>query len=219
MPGFDPNDPQLSRSSYEIKNRYTGTINWHHEFFGDYETRVGLFYEGRSGKPYSWVFYGDMNGDASSVANDLLYIPTSPGSGEVIFRGGAAEEAAFWAIVDDTPSLKKYAGGVVKRNSATSPWVNQFDLRISQELPGFGEEHKAKLSLDVLNVGNLFNKKWGQLYEPFEVEATRQFVRYVGMENGKYVYSLVNGLPEQLNYRTSRGESSWAAQLTFHYQF
>ena len=57
------------------------------------------------------------------------------------------------------------------------------------------------------------------IYEPQDVEATRTFVRYVGMQDGKYVYSLTDGQPQPLNYRTARGESSWAAQLTLTYQF
>ena len=215
---FDPNEETESRSNYEIRDRFTGTINWRHDFFGGYKTEVGVFFEGRSGKPYSWVYYGDMNGDGQAI-NDLLYIPTAPGSGEVIFQGGAAEEAQFWAIVGANPSLKKFAGGVVDRNSARAPWVNQFDLRISQELPGFMKGHKAKLGLDILNVGNLLNKRWGQVYEAQDVEATRQFVRYVGTQGGKYVYSLVNGQPSALNYRSAFGESSWAAQVTLKYEF
>ncbi len=214
----NPNEEVESRSNYEIRDRFNGTINWSDNLFGDYKTQVGLFYEGRSGKPYSWVFYGDMNGDGQAI-NDLLYIPTAPGSGEVIFRGGAAEEAAFWAIVDANSSLGDFAGGTVDRNSARAPWVNQFDLRITQELPGFMAGHKAHLGLDILNVGNLLNKRWGDIYESLDVEATRQFVRYVGMQGDKYVYSLTDAQPSALNYRTARGESSWAAQLTFKYEF
>jgi hypothetical protein len=214
----DPNSEFMATSNYEIKDRFNGTLNWRHAFFGDYETRVGLFYEGRSGRPYSWVFIGDMNGDGQSF-NDLLYIPSAPGSGEVVFQGGAAEEAAFWDIVNSHDSLKDFAGGTVDRNGARSPWVNQFDLRITQELPGFMEGHKVRLGLDVLNFGNLINKKWGRIYEPVDVDATRTFVRYVGMQGDAYVYSLVGAQPQQLDYRDGRGESSWAAQLTLNYEF
>jgi hypothetical protein len=219
MPALDPNDPQLARSSYEIKDRFAGTLNWRRDFFGDHTTSVGIFYEGRSGRPYSWVYNNDMNGDASSRGNDLVYIPSAPGSGEVIFLGGAAEEARFWEIVDSYDSLKDFAGGVVDRNSGTSPWVNQFDLRIAQELPGFAEGHKARISLDIMNVGNLVNRSWGQVYEALDVEATRRFVNYVGMQDGKYVYSLPAAGEERLELRNFRGESAWAAQLSFKYEF
>jgi hypothetical protein len=40
--------------------------------------------------------------------------------------------------------------------------VNQVDMRFSQELPSFFRGHKAVVSLDILNFGNLLNKKWGQ---------------------------------------------------------
>jgi hypothetical protein len=42
-------------------------------------------------------------------------------------------------------------------------WVNSFDLRLSQELPGFFKDHKSELWLDIQNVGNLLNKEWGHV--------------------------------------------------------
>ena len=65
----------------------------------------------------------------------------------------------------------------------------------------------------------MVNKRWGKIYEPNDVDSTRTFVRYVGTQGGKYVYSLVGATPQQLDYRDGRGESSWAAQLTFNYDF
>jgi len=47
---------------------------------GSYKTSFGLFCEGRRGRPYSWAFKNDMNGDGIA-GNDLMYIPTAPGAG------------------------------------------------------------------------------------------------------------------------------------------
>ncbi|MBP8098184.1 MAG: Oar protein, partial [Arenimonas sp.] len=212
---FDPNEEVESNSNYRIKDRFAGTLNWRHNFFGDYKTEIGMFYEGRSGKPYSWVFFNDMNGDGVS-GNDLLYIPNAPG--EVLFRGGEAEEQQFWAIVSANPNLRRFTGSVVERNSTSTPWVNQFDVRISQELPGLFAKNRTVVTLDILNFSNLLNKDWGHIEEPFDVEATRRFVNYVGMKDGKYVYSLAQGV-DALALRNARGESAWAAQLTLRYEF
>src|SRR5690606_4022180 len=125
-------------SRYAIKDRVTGTVEWKHAFFGDYSTRVGLFYEGRTGRPYSYIFYNDANGDGAAT-NDLFYVPK--GYGDVLWTGGADMEKAFFDWLEKTPELAGYAGQVVPANSHRAKWVNSFDVRLSQELPGFFKGH------------------------------------------------------------------------------
>ncbi|TQD51555.1 TonB-dependent receptor [Marilutibacter aestuarii] len=211
---LDPNAEVTGRSSYEIRDRITAAVTWKHAFFGDYNTNVSMFYEGRSGRPYSYVFDNDANGD-NRFGNDLLYIPSGPG--DVIF-GSPAEEAAFWDFVAGDEYLSSHRGQLAERNGATSPWVNQFDLRISQELPGFWSGHKSEIWLDVLNVGNLLNKDWGQIEEvgfPFG----RGVVEYGGIDaaTGKYVYRFNN--PDELSVYDDRGISRWSLQVGFRYKF
>jgi hypothetical protein len=142
-----------------VRDRFVATLGYRAFLFGDNATDFGMFYEGRKGKPYSWTFSNDANGDGV-FGNDLMYIPTGPGGNDVVFRGGAAEEAAFWQVVRDN-GLDRFAGQVVGRNENFSPWTNSFDIRISQQLPGFMDGHKTEIVLDLLNVGNLINKDWG----------------------------------------------------------
>ncbi len=213
--GFDSNAEELANSNYLIKDRVTASMSWAKAFVGTYRTSVGVFYEGRRGKPYSWTYINDMNGDEIG-GNDLMYIPSAPGSGEVIFRGGATEEARFWEIVNANPALAGAKGGVVGRNTSFAPWVNNFDVRFSQELPGFTKAHKASVILDVLNFGNLLNKKWGRIDE-IGFPSNRSFVNFNGLENGQYVYSL--GSLEDFNTRQVSGESQWAVQVTLRYEF
>jgi hypothetical protein len=86
---FNPNEDVAANSAYLIKNRVNALVNFEKAFIGSYKTRLGLFYEGRTGRPYSWTFKNDMNGDNVS-GNDLLYIPKGFGSGEVVFAGDTA---------------------------------------------------------------------------------------------------------------------------------
>lgn len=229
---FNANEEVAANSAYLVRDRFTGALNWKHNFFGNYATRFGLFYEGRKGKPYSWIYNNDLNGD--NVTNDLMYIPTQ-GSSEVCFRApgsavvagvatcvnNAATEQLFWNLVNQN-GLSQYAGGVVERNSSFASWTNNFDVRLSQELPGFFKGNKVSLTLDVLNVGNLINKKWGQIDEVgFQPQGglARSFVDYLGLDsNGRYVYG-VTGNVEDLTNRQLKGESSWAAQFTVKYEF
>ena len=210
---FQANEEVSARSSYEVRDRFTASLNWKHAFFGDNNTIVSLFYEGRSGRPYSYAFDNDANGDGRF--NDLMYIPKGPG--DVLFRN-AAEEAAFWQFYNSDEYLRSHGGQVAQRNAVRGKWVNQFDLHIAQEFPGFWEGHKAELALDILNVGNLLNKDWGQI-EEVAFPGMRGIVDYGGIDpaTGKYIYRFTKPDPEQIY--DEKGISRWAAQLSFHYRF
>ena len=223
---FNPNEEVDANSAYLIKERLTGSINWSKAFFGNRKTTIGLFYEGRIGKPYSWVYKNDMNGDGVS-GNDLMFIPKAPGSGEVIFYGAnaAAKQAAedsFWTIVNANQALSDAKGGVVSRNSAFSDTVHTFDLRLSQELDGFSPKHKSTFTFDIFNVGNLLNKEWGRTNEALFQSGgnnRRSFVNFAGIDpaTGKYIYAI--GTMEDQAIKQGILESQWAVQATFKYEF
>ena len=155
-----------------------------------------------------------------------MYIPKASGSGEVAFYGDTAtnhgNEERFWSIVNGDKDLRKAAGSVVRRNGSFAPWTNSFDLRISQEIPGFLKGNKASFSLDFLNFGNLLNKKWGHINEVAFQSAggqARSFVDYVGLDaQGRYTYA-VRPQVESLDIRQAKGESQWAIQATVRYEF
>ena len=225
---FNPNEAVAANSASLIRNRVNSSVNWSRAFIGSYQTRLGVFYEGREGRPYSWTFNNDMNGDGIS-GNDLLYVPSARGSGEVLFRlpgqtvaaSGAAAEAKFWDVVEGDKTLNGIRGSAASRNNATSTFYNSFDVRLSQEIPGFVSGHKGVISLDILNFGNLLNKKWGHIEEMGFSDGSggnvRRWVNYAGTEGGKMVYSVND--PFTLDTRNNRGESAWAAQITLRYTF
>ncbi|NZA26297.1 TonB-dependent receptor [Luteimonas sp. SJ-92] len=212
---FNPNEPTADTSNYEISDRFTAALTWQRAFFGDYRTTATVVYEGRTGRPYSWTYLNDANGDGE--INDLFYVPA--GFGDVEFTGGAAMEQAFFEWLSEHPELMAQQGGVVERNSERSSWVNNFDIRISQELPGFFDGHKSELWLDILNVGNMIDKDWGQINEigfPFG----RRVARMNGInEQGQYIYDFnPNGVFSERLYDNT-GQSRWALQLGFRYKF
>jgi hypothetical protein len=221
---LNPNEEVVANSAYLVKDRVTAAVTYGTSFFSTYKTSFGLFYEGRSGKPYSWTFDNDANGDGLA-GNDLMYIPSAPGSGEVVFAQGtfaspAAAEASFWNTVYTYPELTRSRGGNTKRNGSFSPFANSFDLRISQEVPGIMAGHKGMIIFDMLNVGNMIDRRYGRIDEvAFQSNggAARSFVRYAGMQDGKYVYNVIP--VEDLTTRQARGESQWAVQVTLKYEF
>ncbi|MBL8513156.1 MAG: hypothetical protein JNJ55_04120 [Betaproteobacteria bacterium] len=156
-----------------------------------------------------------------------MYIPRAFGSGDVLFlgdtAGNRANEQRFWDIVNSEGSLAKYAGRTVERNTAFSPWTNSVDVNMSQEIPSFFKGHKAVLVFDILNFGNLLNKRWGRITEmAFNGNGgqTRSFVNFVGIDQatGKYVYSVSNRANDFTD-RQARGESQWGMQVTLRYEF
>ncbi|MCF8211169.1 MAG: TonB-dependent receptor, partial [Rhodoferax sp.] len=210
---FNPNEEVASNSAYLTKDRVNASLSWSKAFVGKYKTTFGLFYEGRSGKPFSWTYANDLNGDGVS-GNDLMYIPSKPQSGEVVFAGDTAtsrvNEDRFWSIVESHADLREAKGGTVKRNGSFSPVVHNFDLRISQEVPGFMPKHKGVVTFDILNVGNLINKEFGRIDEAAFSSAggqRRQFVSFGGIDaSGKYVY-IVRAAEDALTLRQIKGES------------
>jgi len=235
--GFNINEPTSSTARYEIKDRFSGSLNWSHKFFGDYATQVGLFYEGRSGRPYSYIFTGDANGD-NRTFNDLFYVPAGPG--DVLFGSLSATgqftadpvmEARFWDWLSTQEGLSRYKGSFAPENGFTTGWVNTFDIRISQELPGFFKGHKSKVWLDIQNVGNLINKDWGHVID-YGFNANNAVASLQGIYNGQYVYGYrgnLNGVPEfgqstALGLPTNadsqtNGISQWSLQVGLKYEF
>lgn len=209
---FQANEEISARSSYVIRDRFTGAVSYRHFFFEDLKTEFSVFYEGRTGRPFSYVFDNDANGDGR--LNDLLYIPASPT--DVQF-GSAAERDAFWAYVQSNDYLRSHLGEVAERNDSQGNWVHNFDVRISQELPGFFAGNKAEVWLDVLNIGNLIDKDWGVI-EEIGFPVMRGVVEYGGIaSNGQYVYRF--NTPDRLEVYDARGVSRWALQVGFRYTF
>ncbi len=224
---FNANEEALNTSRYEIKDRISGSLNWKHKFFGDYETKVGLVYEGRSGRPYSYIYSTDANGDGRN-GNDLFYVPNR---GEVlfgsltntgVFTANSDMEKNFFDWLAANPDLAKYAGQVAPANKFRTGWINTFDIRISQQLPGFMKSHKSEIWVDIQNVGNMLNKKWGNIYD-YGFFANSRVAALQGIYDGKYVYNFTGAdTPSVANQDADgfdAGVSQWSLQLGFRYQF
>ncbi|GHD74866.1 Oar protein [Luteimonas padinae] len=220
---FNTNEPIGHNSRYAIKDRFTAALTWQKAFFGDNMTTAGLFYEGRSGRPFSYIYYNDINGD-SATTNDLFYVPNGPG--DVLWTGGAAMEQAFFEWMEtNAPELNAFRGQVAPANAFRAGWTNSFDVRVSQEIPMFFDGHKAEIALDIMNVGNLINKDWG-LIDDYGFYSTRRVANYAGIdpETGKYVYNFSgstdnSGIQENNGDGINTAVSRWSVMLSLKYKF
>ena len=223
----NPNELIEARSRLDIPLSVKTSLNWEHAFFGDYRTTVSAYYNGHDGQPYSWVFGGDVNGDAVATDVDLAYIPLV-NDPKVTYKAGttAQQIADFQNLIGQDPYLSSHRGQIAERNSSHQPWINQLDVGFQQELPGFFKEHKAVVRLDIYNFLNMLNKDWGE-QRGLGFFGTRRLANVADVVNGQYVYDL--GTPTQPAWTdfTVRDSSSnpgrvvsrWQALLTVKYTF
>ncbi|MEX1274624.1 MAG: carboxypeptidase regulatory-like domain-containing protein [Bacteroidota bacterium] len=160
----NPNSPELSYADGDRRHRIFGTVSYRYEWdWSGLATTVGLFYNGLSGLGFSYRITGDVNGDGLSD-NDLAYIPRSASDIVLVTSAGApapqSDYDAMMAFINGDPYLSENKGMIAERNGAVAPWTNQWDLRITQEIPSFMGQ-KLEITFDVTNLTNLLNKDWG----------------------------------------------------------
>ncbi len=166
MPGNDPystwtgnitvngaNFNTVQNSEYVIPDRIIASASY--TYHNDHFT---LFYTGYRPSGYSFAYTNDMNGD--KVQNDLMYIPKD--DSEIHFTNEADREA-FWNFVNQDDYLKNHKGEYAEAYSAYAPFVHRFDFRWAHDfnLKIGKTSNKLQLSVDFMNIGNLFNSKWG----------------------------------------------------------
>ena len=158
---FNQNQVEVANSDYGVRDRVQASLSKEFRFKKDFVTTVSLFYVGRTGLPFSYVYSNDLNKDGIGN-NDLVAVPTGPTDSRFDFSGmNAAQQAAYFDFLSSS-GLSKAAGGHTVRNAFTSPWQNRLDLQIAQELP-LGHLpflHKVKLEVfaDFLNFGSWLSK-------------------------------------------------------------
>lgn len=219
---FNVNAEEEHRAELEVRHRFTFKLDKDFEWFDGFRTTMSLFYEGRSGYPFSLVYTGDTNGD-SVTQNDLIYVPRRGGDPLVRFAT-PTDETRFFQIVDRFGLTE---GQAVSATSERYPWVNQFDFSVKQEIKLPGWKHRMILGMDVLNIGNLLNDKWGIIRGSNQFFVKREGVAaaaYDGVAN-QYVYSnvsasLANGT--DFNPSLGRGEPAatrWSILFSARYEF
>ena len=220
---YDPNSAAYGRSIYEIRDSYKFTIDYNHAFFGDAKTRVSLFGDWRSGRPYSVTGLDrgsgrlPVYGSVGVGGRPLLYIPTAGTDPKVVFDS-AASQAAFDALVTRL-NLDKYRGQIVPKNSQRSPHFFKVDLHLSQEIPTFVGKGKVELFGDIENFGNFINKNWGALRQvsfPYTASiVTVECATTAGNNCTQYRYSRVTDPTLTLSTRVSLYQIRIGARVKF----
>jgi hypothetical protein len=202
------NDPVVAVSNFDVRHRVV--------LSGSYLFRLGragvtlsAYYSGQTGRPYSYNYSTDMNGDGSTT-NDLLYYPRA---GEVTVTNGTYQDLVNFiesgACDDVTP------GSIVRRNSCRMPWVNSLDFRAAVDVPV--GRFRPEFTVDVLNLLNLVNSSNGQV----QYAAFNDLLTVAATEAaGRYAYSLnAVARPGAVRYARDDLRSRWQAQMGLRLRF
>ena len=219
-----PHIPTAQRSQYVIPHRVIGSIgtkifNWNAGNVGS-GTHINLFYTGNSGFNYSYMYTNDLNGDG--MGNDLIYIPANKGDIKFISQ---ADEDAFFKYMETDKYLTKNKGKYAEAYAGRTPWVNNFDLKITHEYyvgKSGGPKNTIQLNADIINVGNLINNKWGVRQTQYQTINQGRILKVENITNNVPTYSFVKVKGEYpttpYDYNYSIGET-WRLQLGLKYIF
>ncbi|MFD1217658.1 TonB-dependent receptor [Microbulbifer celer] len=218
----DRNHPLEGTAYYEVEHRVVLNLGYTREFFQGYATNFNMFFERRSGLPFSWTLgayrdggLGDQSSfDSSSVY--LAYIPSGADDAAVDFENGLSYEE----IMDRARAagVAGAAGGYVDKYSDNMPWLTTMDVAITQEVPGFMPEHRGLVYLTIDNFANLLNEDWGKVYDLSYPQ--QPLFDYDVNEDGQYVYQEpYNGGSTKNFSRFQTAESTWRVKLGLKYNF
>lgn len=218
------NQAFVATGNFEIEHSLKITLGYETEFVSGYATRFNMFFERRSGRPFSYAMGMYQDGDFGDTAFEgfysqsayLPYIPTGADDPNVDWENSISWEEMSMLL--ENAGIEP-GGYILDRNTHNQPWVTDLDLSIQQDIPGFMEGHKGTLYLTIDNFANLLNSDWG-------VERRLQYPQVnlydLGglSDSGQYQIDPVYRGYYPNNYNTvDLNSSSWSAKLGVRYTF
>jgi hypothetical protein len=205
----DINNPPLATSNFDVQHRITLAATYTFNLRAANIT-TSMYYNGQSGRPYSYNFGSDVNNDGSST-NDLLYYPLE---GEVTITNGTYQDLVNFLEAGGCSDL--VAGEIVERNTCRMPWTNGLDFHVGVDVP-IGR-FRPEFTFDIQNLLNLFNREWGQVeFAQFnDILVSNATVA----PTGDYSYSInAPARPGGVRYTRDDLRSRWQAQMGFRVRF
>ena len=169
--GDDGNFSAQGISNYQRDHQFRLGAGFDGDIFGENNTRIELFYNLRSGQPYSYV-YNDPTGGAFRPAvlgvqgrngRGLIYVPnvSSATADPRVAYAPNFDFIGFQNFIQNS-ELAEYQGQIAPKNIAKTPWVHKLDLAVRQEVP-FVFGGKIEFSAEMENVLNFIDKDWGTI--------------------------------------------------------
>ena len=216
-------NPELTWSMFDVRNRVIGSVSYRKEYAKHFATTVSLFYNGQTGGRYSLLDYTDLNKDG--YRNDLMYVPTDAELEKMVFTDihsnnntvtAAEQKDALIKWIEGNGELRKSKGTHIKRNQMTLPFEHHFDFHFAQDffVDIAGQRNTIQLNFDIINVGNLLNKKWGMYYQTNSGYDLTPLTTKIGTNGATYQFYD----PGEM-YTNTNITSRWRAQVGLKYIF
>jgi Carboxypeptidase regulatory-like domain len=198
----DPNHRPVARSDFDQGHRINFSTSYQFQIGGDYTVTASAFFNGQSGRPYTLTYSSDVNGDARTT-NDLMYLPAA--TDPFTYTNGTYQDLAAFFNADQCRSSQ--VGKVFERNSCRGPWNNTLDGRVNVGLPF--RKVKAEITLDILNMINVFNNDGGQ----FRYVSNNRMSFTPILTSGQITGMNLASLPTISQFTRSDLRSRWQLQL------
>ncbi|MGZ8469024.1 MAG: outer membrane beta-barrel protein [Gemmatirosa sp.] len=186
----DPNVRVFSASDQDVRHNLIGTITYPL----NPSLEVTAVTRATSGRPYTPIVSGDINGDGSRNDAAFVFDPAQ-------LAGDPALQAGLQKVLASTSAgarecLEAQMGQVAARNSCRGPWTPSLDLQLNYKPDRFGL--KRRLTISTLFVNPLAGldqalhgaddlRGWGQ---PARPDPTLLAVRGFDAGNRRYVYEV-----------------------------
>ena len=228
------NDNELGYATYLAPNRLLLSASYTLKESKNACSHFSLVYDGYqygflteyAFSRFSYIFSANVNSDALAPAN-LIYVPASRkeldswdfaestyGTNHQVYTADMQRDD-FWAYIQQDDYLKNRTGQYAERGGAKMPWHHQIDFKFEQDISmNFGKtKHTLQLGVDILNLPNFLNKKWGLYKQVTETSL-------LSYNKGKYTYNTVNGERHLTTFSDFLGlQSTYQIMFTIRYLF
>jgi Carboxypeptidase regulatory-like domain len=167
-PNLIPNNAVLATSNFELRHRVTVTGQLRADWGEHNTTTLTMYYAGRSGTPFTYVYAGNLFNNGSST--NLAYVPANRSEIALVdYRNAAGvlvtadqQWSQFEQFVNNDSYLKTKRGKYVDRNGALTYNRHDLDMKLVHEIKfGKAKKQNIQLTADIFNVLNLINPDWG----------------------------------------------------------
>lgn len=224
------NKLEESYSDFDMGHRFFGSVSYRKEYFKSMATTVSVFFNGQSGRRFSYTYNGNaIANDGASAGVDLLYVPNSLSEINLVSMTGAdgkiytAQQQwdALNAFITSNEYLSSKRGQYVDRNGDRLPFQFNMDLRLAQEFfVKIGKKKQSfEVTFDIFNFTNLLNNDWGKMfflnndvYSPIVVSGT-------GTTSPTFTFDPSRTYDPKSIDDSGVRSSRWQSQLGLRYNF
>ena len=190
----DPNAATLGNGAFYQPHRIIAYASYKVISCKYSSTSIGAIFEAAPAGVSSYVYNGDLDGDGNT-GNDLIYIPKSASDINLVKVNSGGLGTGTTGVTDTRTAgqiwnqlnnflnqdhyLSGHRGQYAQANANVAPFYKRLDLNITEDISvkTGKERHTLRISMDLINAGNFFNKYWGTYKTP----NLTNFLKYEGL--------------------------------------